>query len=39
MAFIPTDYKVNLDIDDSDIMKIGLVIYIAIVALKIFKIK
>jgi hypothetical protein len=32
MALIPDTYKVQVDLDDSDIFKLGLVVYIAIVA-------
>ena len=39
MAFVPDTFKVNVDINDDDILMIGLVVYIAIVAMKIFKIK
>lgn len=34
---IPNSYNVNLDIDDSDIFKIGLVVYIAMIGLLMFK--
>lgn len=37
MALIPNEYTVNLNIDDSDIFKIGLVVYIALVGYLIFK--
>ena len=34
---IPSDYKVTVDIDDADIFKIGLAVYIAIIGLQLFK--
>lgn len=36
-SFIPTNFKIALDIDDADILKIGVVIWLAVVGWKLLK--